>query len=146
MYTSALSSFRRRRVRGLISISFYTYPTSPRGKSNSFESTSREDWILFLPCPIIRTPQSSLRNVFVRRTARLLLKTTLLVSTWRLLSVSLWESSYLMRNNNRLEKGLGGGGGEEGKKTSVAGNAVFGERARRVTFASQNWFKNDEAS
>lgn len=29
---------------------------------------------------------------------------------------------------------------------SVAGNAVFGERARRVTFASQNWFKNDEAS
>ena len=32
MYTSALSSFRRRRVRGLISISFYTYPTSHAGK------------------------------------------------------------------------------------------------------------------
>lgn len=25
-------------------------------------------------------------------------------------------------------------------------NAAFGERTRRITFASQNWFKNDEAS
>lgn len=41
---------------------------------------------------------------------------------------------------------MGGGIKREEGKACVAGNAAFGERARRVTFASQNWFKNDEAS
>lgn len=71
--TSALSSFRRRRVQGLIlSISFlHLHVQHYRGKRwNSFESANREDWILFLPRPIIRTLQSSHRNVFVRRAAR----------------------------------------------------------------------------
>lgn len=74
-------------------------------------------------------------------------KTTLTV--WRLsYSVSLWESSYLTNKIKRwsMKRTTRVKGKKFRKKSERGGNAAFGERVRRVTFASQNWFKNDEAS
>jgi len=55
---------------------------------------------------------------------------------------------FLFNEKKKIGKGMIWGGGGEGKREKRAWrkNAAFGERARRVTFASQNWFKNDEAS
>lgn len=56
------------------------------------------------------------------------------------------EFLFNEKKNRYKGKTLGGGGwGSKKGKGSVAGNAAFGERTRRVTFASQNWFKNDES-
>lgn len=114
--TSILSSFRRRRVRGLISISFYTrIRRPPREKSGSFESRGIEFY--FFHVPFIRT-RSSLRNVFARRTARLLLKATLLVSTMTItFGLAMREFLFNEKKKIGIRGRLGGdrGGGEEGK-------------------------------
>lgn len=111
----------------------HAYSMSPRRKIKLVRiDESRGLNFLFLPRPIIRTPQSSLRNVFVRRTARLLLKTTLF-SLYVMITFGLAMREFLFN-----EKKIIGKGKDSGEKIRKEGKSERGGKrgVRRASSSS----------